>query len=92
MTKRSVEELLINGFNSRRIIIYLYESKIDGFETALLEANCGFNSGSHYHILMKLEELGIIKKFPTPTRNKKYYQIIDKVKLEELVKKIAEKL
>jgi predicted transcriptional regulator len=88
----SIEDLLIEGKMSKKILIFLYDNKMEKFETSILENNCGFNSASHYKILLRLEKLGIVKKNKVALHNKNIYEIISKEKLEQLIKKIAEKL
>jgi predicted transcriptional regulator len=77
---------------SRKILIFLYNDKIEKFDTSILESNCGINSSSHYKVLSRLEKIGIIKKNKIASHNKNIYVIIDKEKLEQLIKQIAEKL
>ena len=89
--KELIEDLLIEGEMSRKILVFLYSNKIEKFETSILENNCGINSSSHYKILLRLEKMGIIKKNKIASHNKNIYEIIDKEKLEQLIKKIAEK-
>jgi hypothetical protein len=87
-----LENLIIQGEMSKRIIVYLYNNKIEKFDTSLLESEFGFNSASHYKIMLRLEKIKVIKKVKMALHNKNLYEIIDKIKLEELAKKIAEKL
>jgi len=87
-----IEYLLIEGEMSKKILDFLYDNKLEKFDTSILIKECGFNCSSHYKILLKLEKLGIIKKIKVALHNKNLYEIINKEKLEQLITKIGEKI
>jgi predicted transcriptional regulator len=88
----SIEDMLINGEMSKKILMFLYENKLEKFDTSILGHKIiTFNYSTHYKILLRLENLGIIKKNKVALHNKNIYEIINKEKLEQLTKKIVEK-
>ena len=87
-----IENLLIEGETSKKFLFFLYNNQLERFEISILQNANVFYSSSHYKILLRLEKLGIIKKTKVALHNKNLYEIINKEKLEKLIKRITEKV